>query len=420
MIQAGAAIIDVTPPPGLAMSGFAARSLTATGAHDALTARALVIGNTAIVVADVIGIDKQMSMRIRQRCSLPTDNVVVAALHTHGGPVSMKGRLGIPADPTYLERLEDACVAAINKAAASRQPAEMTIARGSDPRVARNRRHIDGPVDATLPLLRVRGEDGAMIAVVTGYACHPVVLAADNLLWTADYPHFVRQALEDAHPGAIAIFLTGCVGDVNTGHSAHASITLTAAPDRTFDAARRIGSEVAQSALTALERPATDSIHVFNDTVMLQVERREADTPEALQKLWRDEARTAEPARRNLLGYWTEWAQHVAPKGQEPLVARVTLFDWGGVTIVALPGEIFTETALSIRAGIAFGEQSFIIGFAEDNPGYIPPASEFQHGGYEVDEAHRYYGMPMTFAPGSAEALARCAIGLARKLNSAD
>ena len=44
---------------------------------------------------------------------------------------------------------------------------------------------------------------------------------------------------------------------------------------------------------------------------------------------------------------------------------------------------------------------------------YIPPASEFRFGGYEVDEAHRYYGLPMSFAPGSAEALAGCAIALA-------
>ena len=44
MIEAGAAIVDMTPPAGLAMSGFAARTAPATGAHDPLTARALVVG----------------------------------------------------------------------------------------------------------------------------------------------------------------------------------------------------------------------------------------------------------------------------------------------------------------------------------------------------------------------------------------
>jgi hypothetical protein len=79
--------------------------------------------------------------------------------------------------------------------------------------------------------------------------------------------------------------------------------------------------------------------------------------------------------------------------------------------IVALPGEIFAETALQIRQNMS-GNPSFVIGFAEDNPGYIPPASEYAFGGYEVDEAHRYYGQPATFATGSAEALAEAAVSL--------
>lgn len=415
MIQAGAAIVDITPTPGLALSGFAARSLPAEGAHDALTARAVVIGETAVVVADVIGIDAAMSTRIRERCVLPADNVVVAALHNHGGPVSMSGRLSIAADPAYLERLEDSCIAAIDKAVATRRLATITVGQGSDPGIARNRRHPGGPVDASLPLLRIRDENGGMIAVVTAYACHPVVLAADNLLWTVDYPHFVRQALEEAHPGAVALFMTGCVGDANTGHSAHASITLAANPDRSFAAAERIGRKVAEAALSAPEQPISENISARNDTVMLGFERRETETPEALERRWRDEAVTAEPARRSLLGYWADWAKDIAPHLPEPLAARVTVLDWGGVPVVALPGEIFAETALAIRAAFGSDKPAFVIGFADDNPGYIPPSAEFRHGGYEVDEAHRYYGLAASFAPGSAETLAACAMRLATR-----
>ncbi len=121
---------------------------------------------------------------------------------------------------------------------------------------------------------------------------------------------------------------------------------------------------------------------------------------------------TADPARKNLLGYWADWARDTAALKPEPLAARVTVLDWGGVPIVALPGEIFAETALTIRAALGVEKPAFVIGFADDNPGYIPPAGEFRFGGYEVDEAHRYYGLAATFAPGSAEALSACAIGL--------
>lgn len=413
MIEAGAAIIDITPTPGLAMSGFAARSLQALGAHDALTARAVVLGDTAVVVADVIGIDAGMSARIRERCVLSAQNVVVVALHNHGGPVSMAGRLGLAADPSYLERLEDACVAAIDKAHASRRPATVMAAQGSDPGIARNRRHPGGPVDTSLPLMKIRGADGAMIAMVTSYACHPVVLGADNRLWTADYPHFLRAALEEAYPGAVALFMTGCAGDANTGHSAHASITLGANPERSFEAAERIGRKIADAALMAAESPLSGPVSARNGAVMLGFSRRETEAPADLAQRWEQEALSTEPARKSLLGYWAEWARTIASSVPAPLHARVTVLDWCGVPVVALPGEIFAETALAIRAALPAGP-AFVIGFADDNPGYIPPESEFAHGGYEVDEAHRYYGLPMTFAPGSAEALAASAISLAK------
>lgn len=412
MMKAGAAVIDITPPPGLAMSGFAARRLPAKSAHDALTVRAVVIGDTAVVVADVIGIDAEMSARIRQRCVLPADNIVVAALHNHGGPVSMAGRLGIAADPAYLERLEDACVAAIDRATALRRPATLSVGQGGDPGIARNRRHPGGPVDASLPLLRIRGTGGDMIALVTAYACHPVVLAADNLLWTADYPHFARAALEEACPGAVALFMTGCAGDANTGHCAHASISLGANPDRNFAAAERIGRAVAEAALASTEHALSGEIRASNGTVLLGFERRKREAATDLEQSWRREAVDAEPARKSLLEFWAEWARKIAPVTPEPLAARITVLDWCGVPVVALPGEIFAETALSIRAAFGPAKPAFVIGFADDNPGYIPPESEFVHGGYEVDEAHRYYGLPATFAPGSAEAIADCAIGL--------
>jgi hypothetical protein len=114
MLKAGVAIVDITPPAGLAMAGFGARTEPALGAHDALTARALAVGDTAIVVADVLGIHETMSLAIRRRCCLPDDNVIVAAVHNHGGPASMFGRAGGGADPAYLARLETACVEAID------------------------------------------------------------------------------------------------------------------------------------------------------------------------------------------------------------------------------------------------------------------------------------------------------------------
>ncbi|MDB5560684.1 MAG: neutral/alkaline non-lysosomal ceramidase, partial [Hyphomicrobiales bacterium] len=383
----------------------------ALGAHYALTARAVAVGDTAVLLVDVLGLHEDLSRRVRERCVLPADRVIVAGLHNHGGPAAIPGRAGNEPDPAYLQRLEDACVEAIDRAVAAQQPAEITIGMGDDPGVARNRRHEGGIVDSALPVLRIRGVDGAMIAVVTSYACHPVVLGADNRLWTADYPHFVRAGLEVRYPGAIALFLTGCTGDANTGHSAHASISLAANESRTFAAAERHGLRIAAAAAAADEGPAGTGVRAANTEIALGFKRLETTPLPELVAQWKAEMASADPVRAVLLKHWISWAETTARQPLVPWRARVTALLWGGVPIVALPGEIFAETGLAIRS--AWGDRpAFVISYAEAMPGYIPPASEFRFGGYEVDEAHRFIGMPATFASGSAEALAEAAIRL--------
>jgi neutral ceramidase len=414
-VQAGAAVLDVTPPAGLAMSGFAARTSPATGVHDPLTVRAVAVGDTALVVADAIGLHEDSCRRIRERAGLADGHLIVAATHTHGGPVAMPGRLGPGLVPAWLQRLEDSCVQAVAEARAARRPARLSFGMGADPGIARNRRHAGGPVDPALPVLRIREEGGAAIAVLACHALHPVVLGADNTQFTADYPGVVRRHLEAAHPGAVAIFLTGCTGDINTGHPAHASISTAPRADRTFAEAERIGVQIAEAALQAPEQPLGNTVRALYTELPLPLARTESRPPAVLAAEWRREAAAADPARAALLCCWVDWAERVAPRPLLPWQARVTLFDWGGARLIGLPGEIFARTALDLRRaldGDPLGGRTMTFGFADGCPGYIPPAGEYRHGGYEVEEAHRYYGMPAAFAPGAAEALVKVAYGL--------
>lgn len=410
-VRAGVAVVEITPPAGLAMAGFAARTRPAEGAHDALTVRALVIEDTAVLIADVIGIDADMSARIRARVPLAGDALVIAALHTHGGPVSMAGRVGPDADRAYLSRLEAACVAALETAWRSRVAATLAFGLAAGVDVGRNRRHAGGPVDKAIPVLEVRGPDGAAMAILISYACHPVVLDATNLLWTADYPHFVRQAVEEARPGAVCLFFTGCTGDVNTGHTAKASVSLASNPDRSFAAAELIGRRIAAAVRdTVCEPVAGKEVDFGARMVPLDLERREIGCSQDLVACWQKALETADAAHRPVFETWIEWARTRMTVPLEPLAARVTVLRWGEVLLIALPGEIFAQTALEIRGSGA--DRAFIVSYADDNPGYIPPRDEYVHGGYEVEEAHRYYGQPAGFAPGSAERLRDTALAL--------
>ena len=402
MIQVGASIIDITPPNGVAMAGFAARTEVAKGDHDALTVRALVVDDTAIVTVDVIGIDANLSARARARASLPDQAITITATHTHGGPVSMPGRLSAKADHAFILCLEDAVVKAVDLAIVNQKPARLLGGIGVEPGFASNRRRLDGPVDTGIPILRFESVEGSTIAILVSYACHPVVLGADNLSWTGDYPHFVRKKLETTFPGAIAIFATGCAGDVNTGHSAAASLSLSSNPARSFARAKEIGFGIAKSVIDAELIDVSGNVghsEVFADICF---EQREQEAPDILAKSWRLEAKDTS----SLEVIWANWAEKHMGRDLSPLKARITALKWGSVGIIALPGEIFAETALEIREKLAQKDPLFILAYADDNPGYIPPESDYLRGGYEIDEAHRFYGLGATIAPKTAEHLA--------------
>lgn len=414
-LSAGAAVVDITPPPGLMMCGYAARTEPASGTHDPLTARALVIGDTAIVVADVLGVHEESCARIRARCGFADDRVVVIATHTHGGPMPMPGRGGGDADPAFLQQLEDGCVEAIRLAAERRRPARLSAGNGSNPGIAFNRRRDGGPVDPTVPVLRVEGNDGTVLAVAFAHGCHPVVLGAGNRLYTADFPHYARAAIEAAHPGAIALFLPGASGDVSTGHSPESSISTDVPPDRTYAEAERLGTRLAQSVLATSLTPLTGDVHASSAPVELTLARTETGDLDILSREWLTMAHTATaPAWATLYRHWARWAVTVAREPLTPWRGRVTAFDWAGLPLMFLPGEIFASTALTIRAAMPAGPTPFVLSLSDGNPGYIPAREDYPAGGYEVAEAHRYYGLPAAFAPGSAEQLTDAVLAASR------
>ena len=418
MIEVGVSKIEITPPPGLVMAGFAARNAPSIGTHDPLTVRALVVGNSALVTVDVIGIEAAMSRRARKRSCLADDVITIAATHTHGAPNSMQGRLWSKADPDFLAALETGIVEAIDKAFISRRPASISGGNGSDPGFAKNRRHKDGAIDPVIPILRFDGLDGDPVAILVSYACHPVVLAADNLLLTGDYVHFVREDLEAALPGAMAIFATGCAGDINSGHSAQSSLSAKGNAYRSYEMAAHIGSGIAKAVMKCNLSTLDDCCGVAEHRINLDFMSREAASADTLIDQWNNSLQS-DADNAFIYEIWIDWARKRLAKNIDPLEVRCTALHWGGSTLIGLPGEIFAQSALRLRKKIghdriAAERPVFVIAYADDNPGYIAPSAEYRFGGYEIDEAHRFYGLGATFAPGSAEHLEQTGCLLAK------
>ena len=70
-------------------------------------------------------------------------------------------------------------------------------------------------MDHRVPVLRIAGDDGKPIAILFGYACHNTTLTGDTYSISGDYAGFAQADLEQAYPGATALFLQLCAGDQN-------------------------------------------------------------------------------------------------------------------------------------------------------------------------------------------------------------
>src|SRR2546423_7112104 len=92
--RAGLATVDITPPVGWRMSGYFYERLSG-GIHDPLQAKAVVFRDeeerAALVFCDLIGMPAVVSTEVRERDSrktgIPVANILVAATHTHTGPL---------------------------------------------------------------------------------------------------------------------------------------------------------------------------------------------------------------------------------------------------------------------------------------------------------------------------------------------
>lgn len=444
-MRAGLGSIDITPGAGAYLAGYGNRDAAFTDIHDPLTARALVVEDalghrTALIVLDLLALDFDQAREIGSAISAATGidpaAILVTATHTHSGPACVPGRLGPEPTAEFLLEIVSKAVLAAEIAHRGLRPVELRGAIGHEPSVGKNRRVVDGITDPELPVVVLRDPESLEVfGVLCSYACHPVVLGPQNLSISADYPAVVRTSIEKEFPGSLAIFATGCAGQINTGHRA-GDAPDAGANRRTFAEAERLGGLLAAAALSAIRsaRPASSAsldratVSFAREEVALpRVDRESPEEVASLRTTWL--ARLADAGRLdagelNLLRIQLEWAEAHADAAAEAavpdLLASVTVLRWGDTVVVGLPGEPFVELGLSIKSAARAvcaarsaaddaPVTAVVLGYANGCVGYVPNRDAYADGGYEVSEAHRFYNEPSALAPEAGERLVTAA-----------
>src|SRR5438309_9658807 len=105
------------------------------------------------------------------------------------------------------------------------------------------------PLDPRVSVLRVDDAGGKPLAILVNYACHPVVLGADNSKYSADFVGVMASTVETAFEGApICFFLQGADADSNPYYATtRPKAGATAKRDWT---GKRLGEEAARIART--------------------------------------------------------------------------------------------------------------------------------------------------------------------------
>jgi len=410
----------ITPPAGVWMTGYAARTHPADGTAQELWVKALAFADPGgkrgvLITLDLCGITREITARVcaqlEKKHQLPRAAVMINVSHTHCSPWlegSIIGLRILPADglakaDAYRRDLEQKIVRAADYALSHLVPA--TIAWGEDSAsFGVNRREnpekemparraagtLSGPSDPRVPVLAVHNASGALTALLVSYACHNTTLSFYQ--WHGDYAGCAQAELEKRHPGATVLFALGCGADINPN------------PRGTVELAEQHGLALADAADRALARSMTPIQGKFSAATK-EITLTYARRPSNEQIL---EAQQKEQPNREMHQAWAAaMNDQIKTHGEIPLTHAYPIQAWrlGNLAWAALGGEVVVDYALRLRAENQ--GPLWVFGYSNDVMAYIPSERVLAEGRYEGDTSMIPYGRPGPWSAGLEEKIVK-------------
>jgi hypothetical protein len=352
----GYAEADITPSKGyVQMSGFG-RERYAQGVQVPLLTQTLVLrdqnGHTSVLItADISGFDRVMSEALRrtiaQKHSVPPENIMLNASHTHWGPA-------VRFHATYA-------------------PKDGLITWGP---------YQAGSFDGHTPILRIKRDQKPRQLLVVGHGCHPTSSGGIEK-WSADYPGAMRNCLAKQLPDTKAIFVQGCGGDAKIVHndSETGKLVFAADPEQSW----RAGEKLAKVVLEHLQK---GPMIPLGGQLACSLARGQLSYGERWSK--EEIERQALGARRHYMT-WIARQFLAQPDRSESYRYDVQVWKLGNqLTIFGMEGEVCSPWGPMLRS-MARTEQAMVIGYVTNVDAYIPDKRIVREGGYEGGEAQKFF-----------------------------
>jgi neutral ceramidase len=420
LLAAGAASVDITPPPGLHISGGLS-PVVSLGTRDPLLAKALVLddGTTraALVALDIIAIERPEALRTRElvaaRTGIAAENVLISCTHTHQGPTTFH-YAACDWPIAYMEALPRRIADTVVAAARATESVEWGFAIARENTVGHYRRvrltdgrvrntwqlppnaEIAGPLgetDPDLAILAFRTTAGPQ-SMVLNYACHATCRGDGR--WSANYP------------GALAAHVGQALGLA----SEHVLYTAGAAANTNprIEDAGEFGATLARVVPPVWPTiDWRDSGRIVVRERLLSLPHRQVDRfPFAhVEEVW--DNRGSPLGFALSLKYYADEYVKLLRRGPVPEETELQVLALDDVAFVAIPGELFIELGREIKRNSPF-RRTVIVTLANDWVGYIPHRAAFEEGGYET-----IYASQSRLAPEAGDLVVGAALDLLRE-----
>ncbi len=225
-VHVGFGEADITPdvkgkkPVWLAGYGMGRR---ATGVHDPLMARCLVLGDggekIALVSVDLIGLQYPEVKEIRKGL-MDFKYVLVSSTHNHEGPdvigIWGRGPFSRGVDDDYVASVVSKVVDLVKKTAANLAPAVAAYGTASDETLLGDSRRPFAK-DGVLRVIKftkagdIQPGSEEPAGLLVQWNCHPEAMGSRNTEVTADFPYATVAKLKDQHKCPI-LYMSGAIG----------------------------------------------------------------------------------------------------------------------------------------------------------------------------------------------------------------
>jgi hypothetical protein len=440
----GVARVDITPPAGMfARTWGSATHDIAEGVHRPLYATALAIAGEAgetlyFLAADLMvwmSKDDEAGIREPVEAALGAQPgaFILHLSHSHGAPFTDPARADAPGGhliAEYRAQLVSAFTQVLEEARSAMVPARLGWSAGRCA-LAYNRdlpepetgtllcgMNTARQADDTLLVGRVTGNDGAVLATLVNYACHPTSTGGGNRLISPDYIGAMREIVErDA--GGICLFLHGpdaeltprrsfeddvAAADQNgreLGYAAMATLSGMFPPGQRmeFSGREESGTALGRWGFAPVQPDRTASFVQGSVTLDVRPDlpdlaRLRADLAEAPAGFARERAQRR-LAMREKIG---DGAHYEMP---------LAVWRLGGAVLVGAPVELYSDFQIALRArhpGVPIAVMNICNGYVS----YLPPREAYALDVYPVRIA--------LFSEGGAERALDAASAMVRQV----